>query len=335
MRGRIFRHSTDMHTLQVPEQARGERLDRFLVNVLRTKSRSMIQKEISRGRIRLNDKLVTPHHFLKGGERITLDAASAPPITTPNALGEVKMLFSDDDVAVIEKPAGLLVHPAKEKRERTLLDWLAEHIPETTRVGNPERPGIVHRLDRDVSGVLVVAKSAQGYQELIRAFKERHVEKIYTAIVAGRIERDEGVITFPIRRSRRGSRMAAVPHTRRPWKIFARMIGARPAETHFTVLERLTHATLIEVRLITGRSHQIRVHFFASGHPVLGDPIYPAKEKPRAPLERIYLHATSLSFPLFGSLRGPFISQLPEPFERLLVAIRPTRPQVDTGKNIR
>lgn len=303
------------NTINVPENARGERLDRFLTTQGVAESRAKLQKAIVHGAIRLNDKKVAPHHFLKGGERITIDEEQQIiPEKIPETFNEIRVVHEEKDFAVLEKPVGVLVHSAEGTHERTIVDWLAHNIPESAQVGEKIRPGIVHRLDRDVSGLLVVAKTQEGYEELHAAFRERRVKKQYTALVHGSLERENGEITFPIRRSKTAGRMAAVPQND---------ADARYAETRYRVLMRLINATLVDVTIITGRSHQIRVHFYALGHPIVGDPVYHRKEHTSLPAERLYLHATSLMFPLFGRTMGPYHSPPPEAFSRLIQRLSP------------
>ncbi|MFA6511835.1 MAG: RluA family pseudouridine synthase [Patescibacteria group bacterium] len=301
-----------MQSINVPESARGERLDRFLVAQGFVGSRTQLQRTIARGEITVDEKPVPPHHFLKGGEIITIQENAPVPPTTPPHFKDIRLVHNDEHFAVIEKPTGVLVHPAKGTNEKTLLDWLAEHVPESAHVGTATRPGIVHRLDREVSGLLVVAKTQEGFDELHAAFHERRVKKSYIALLHGVIQKESGVITFHIRRSKTTGRMAAVPENDPE---------ARSAETHYEVMRVFTHATQASIHIITGRSHQIRVHFYALGHPVIGDMVYHPKGISGIPAERLYLHAVELSFPFFGTLMGPYTSPLPEAFSRLMALL--------------
>lgn len=304
-----------MRRIRVPDRiGKKVRLDRFLAEQLPGVSRAHIQRGISGGNIRVNGERVKPHRFLRAGDVI---AFSDPPLqsgrTVPERFDETALIHEEEHFAVVNKPTGVLVHPAPQSNEQTLCDWLRVHIPATAAVGNAGRPGIVHRLDRAVSGALLVAKTPEAFNALREAFRLRKVEKRYTAIVSGVLPNDEGVINFAIRRSKTAGRMASVP---------ARERASKHAETRYRVRERLTHATRVDVRLITGRSHQIRVHFYALGHPVLGDSLYRAKEVPKVPLKRLYLHASALAFPLFGAVHGPFTAPLPESFTEILKALR-------------
>jgi 23S rRNA pseudouridine1911/1915/1917 synthase len=201
----------------------------------------------------------------------------------------------DESVAVIDKPAGLVVHPAPSHRGPTLVDQLAELLGG----GDPERPGIVHRLDKDTSGLLVVARSEQAQAALAAQVAAREVERVYLALASGHLESRTGTIDAPIGRERRARTRMAVAGA-----------GAREARTHFEVLELLPASSYVEARLETGRTHQIRAHFAAIGHPLVGDPTYGAGEA--YGLKRQFLHAHRLAFdhPVSGE-RMHFTSELP------------------------
>jgi 23S rRNA pseudouridine1911/1915/1917 synthase len=200
---------------------------------------------------------------------------------------------------VIDKPAGLLVHPDAKTKTGTLIDWLLAHDPTIGKVGeDPVRPGIVHRLDREVSGLMVVAKSQRAYDDLKRQFAERKVEKRYLALVYGRVMKDEGDIKLRIARSTSQARMAARP---------AHEAEGRAAWTHYRVRERLRGATLLDLEILSGRTHQIRAHLQAIGHPVVGDALYaPKKIPPRPVASRLMLQSVSLAFddPASGERRS-------------------------------
>jgi 23S rRNA pseudouridine1911/1915/1917 synthase len=216
------------------------------------------------------------------------------------------VVHSDEALAVIDKPAGLVVHPAPTYRGPTLVDQLAGLLAG----GDPERPGIVHRLDKDTSGLLVVARTDEAHRALAEQVAAREVERVYLALVGGRLESRSGTIDAPIGRERRTRTRMAVSGA-----------GARQARTHFAVLERLPADSYLEVRLETGRTHQIRAHFAAIGHPVVGDPTYGAGEAHG--LDRQFLHAHRLGFahPLSGE-RLEFRSELPADLEAALTQAR-------------
>jgi 23S rRNA pseudouridine1911/1915/1917 synthase len=213
-----------------------------------------------------------------------------------NREAEGLIVHLDDDLAVVEKPAGLVVHDAPSVKEQTLVERLGELLGG----GQAERPGIVHRLDKDTSGLMVVARNEKAQRALARAVKARHVEREYTALAEGHLESRTGTIDAPLGRDRRRRTHRAVKGA-----------GSREARTHFEVIETLPGDTLVHVRLETGRTHQIRVHFAAIGHPVSGDPEY--GREGRHGLGRQFLHASRLAFehPSSGEAME-FTSELPE-----------------------
>ncbi len=217
-----------------------------------------------------------------------------------------KVVHVDDAVAVIDKPAGLVVHPAPSHRGPTLVDQLGELL----EGGDPERPGIVHRLDKGTSGLLVVARSEAAQRALSAAVAARQVDRVYLALAGGRLDSRTGTIDAPIGRERRTRTRMAVAGA-----------GAREARTHFEVLELLPSSSYVEVRLETGRTHQIRAHFAAIGHPLAGDATYGAGEAHG--LRRQFLHAHRLAFthPVSGE-RLSFASELPEDLRQALRAAR-------------
>ena len=218
---------------------------------------------------------------------------------------QLRVVFSDESVAVVDKPAGLVVHPAPGHRGPTLVDLLPGIAG-----GDPDRPGIVHRLDKDTSGLMVVARSEDAHRELAAQVKRREVERTYLALVEGHLESRTGTIDAPVGRDHRA-----------PEKMTIGGRGAREARTHFSVVEVLPDDTLVEARLETGRTHQIRTHFAAIGHPVAGDPRY--GHAGRHGLRRQFLHATRLRFRHPGTGEPmSFESPLPEDLQRALEQAR-------------
>jgi 23S rRNA pseudouridine1911/1915/1917 synthase len=223
------------------------------------------------------------------------------------------ILFEDDDILVVNKPAGLLVHAAASSPgEETLADALREHAPGLIGVGDePEvRSGIVHRLDRDVSGVMVVAKTQPAFERLKEAFKAREVGKQYVALVYGKLPKDHDVITMNIARSKRTGKMVARPVSQE---------GAE-AITAYDVLERFKTATLVRAVIKTGRMHQIRAHFFGIGYPVVGDTLHTRRIKNIRPLElgRLFLHAETLTVPMADGTAKTFTAPLPDELQAIL-----------------
>ena len=255
-------------------------------------------------------------------------------IKTP--VGDIEIIYEDSDLMVIDKPAGLVVHEGDTTTEPTLADYLLADYPELKGVGEDERrPGIVHRLDREASGLMVVAKNNDAFQYLKKQFQKRTVKKEYCALAYGRIAKDEGEISFPIVRSRAGFKMAALPmnagqeEKEKKNKISNRERGnvkafekSRTALTDFEVEKRWTHLSLLRVHIKTGRTHQIRVHFAAYGFPLVGDDLYGTSKtkvkNKKLNLNRIFLHAQKLSFKDLQGEKKEFQSPLPPPLQAYL-----------------
>jgi len=271
----------------VPERKRfsvtqgGERLDRYLVGALSEQSRSRVQQLIRDKRVHVNSRGAKPGLVLAAGDHVSVDLPEpAPTGLAPERL-PVPVLYEDEDLLVVDKPAGMPVHPAPGHREHTLVNALLGRGSALAETGGLERPGIVHRLDKDTSGLMVVAKTPQAHQALSQQLQERSVTKRYLAVVSGRLEPLEGAIDAPVGRDPgRRERMTIRPH-------------GRASYTRYRVLRHLDGFTLVEVAPETGRTHQIRVHFAAIGHPVLGDPLY---GRPSALVGRQFLHASRLGF---------------------------------------
>jgi len=259
------------------------RLDQFMAKRLPEFSRSRLQQLIRDGFVRLNDSTSRPRQIVRGGDKIEL---TEPPLEKIEMLPEViplEILFEDDDLVVINKPPGLVVHPGAGHREHTLVNALLNHCATLSGIGGKERPGIVHRLDKETSGCLVVAKNDPTHRDLSKQFAARTVEKIYLALVAGKLRKPAGAIEGKIGR-----------HPVHRKQMSATTLRGRVAKTEYRVVRSSDRATLIECRLHSGRTHQIRVHLHHLGHAVLGDKIYAprlAKDFPRQ-----MLHAWKLGF---------------------------------------
>jgi 23S rRNA pseudouridine1911/1915/1917 synthase len=285
----------------VPSEAAGERLDVFLA--AHTGSRAAAQRLIDAGAVRVDGEPRPKRYVLHGGERVEVGElpAEAEPEAT-EALFEIA--WSDEHLLVVDKPAGVVVHPARGNRTGTL----AQALRGLAQGGeDPDRAGIVHRLDRDTSGLLLVARSVEAYDALRAQMRARTITREYLALVEGRPPAREGTIDAPLGRDRR-------VRTR----ISSDTDEAKPAVTHFEVERALPHSTLLRVRLETGRTHQIRAHLLAIGHPVLGDPEY---GRPGYGLERQFLHAErlALAHPITGApldVRSPLPEDLRAALER-------------------
>jgi 23S rRNA pseudouridine1911/1915/1917 synthase len=279
--------------LVAPEDA-GQRLDRFLAAQLPEISRSRIQVLLDEGRILVAGAPRKPSHRLAPGETITVEVPPRPSSDVEPENIPLAILYEDDDIAVINKPAGMIVHPGAASETGTLVSALLHHFGDATglsSVGAPLRPGIVHRLDKDTSGAIVVARTDAAHAALAEAFSDRLVEKTYLALLHGRPKGESGRIDLPIARDLvRRSRMTA------------RRREGRPARTDWRALAHLGNFTLVAADIHTGRTHQIRVHFSSLGTPVVGDTVYGAPRQERVgkdrlpPLGRNFLHAARLAF---------------------------------------
>lgn len=315
--------------IKITESNYSERLDKFLAgNNLLKLSRNQIQKLIKQGLISLNGLAVSPHHSLKTGDIVTIAKILFPDkklinkkkLTESLPGHKIKIIHENDEFLVINKPAGLAVHGSS---AYTLADWLIEKYPEIKRVGDdPERPGLVHRLDKDVNGLMVIAKTQVSYDSLKKQFKKRSVIKKYTALVYGKIIKDSAVINFPIKRASDGYKMAALPLT---VKGQASLSG-RSAETYFEIIKKFINYTLLKIIIKTGRTHQIRVHLSAYGNPLVGDDIY-GTAKTRAQnkklgLSRIFLIADYLAFTDLTGVRQDYRIGLTDKLKNMLKIVK-------------
>ncbi|HEY4285073.1 MAG TPA: RluA family pseudouridine synthase, partial [Chthoniobacterales bacterium] len=269
--------------LVVPKQPSGTRLDRFLAEELSQFSRSRIQQLIRQGEITVNDKRARPRDPVRSGD--TIRVVEPPPErmdTVPEAI-PLGIIFEDDDLIVINKPSGMVVHPGAGHRAHTLVHALLNHCKTLSGIGGKERPGIVHRLDKETSGCLVVAKNDLTHRGLAEQFAARSVEKVYLALVMGRLRRPSGSIDEKIgRHPVHRQRMSVSPQR------------GREAKTEYRVVRAGDALSLVECRLHSGRTHQIRVHLHHIGHPVVGDKIYGRKSPIKH--ERQMLHSWKLGF---------------------------------------
>lgn len=291
-------------TLQVPDVTQ-TRLDRFLVEQLPDYSRSYLQKLITQGHVRINDTVVTKAHSpLRPGMTVTL-YFPPPPALLPSQKDlshlDIPIIYENEQFLVINKPAGLITHaPTKDSPVVTLVDWLVTRFAELATVGSEERPGIVHRLDKDTSGLMLVARTPYAHMTLSDLFKSRAIKKSYLAVVEGHPPKN-GTIDFRIARHPTDNKMTHIaPH-------------GRDAVTRYHVIEYFDNAALVHVFPLTGRTHQIRVHFAAIGHPLVGDQLY---GKSSSLIARHALHAYSLEF-TFNDTDYSFTAALPEDFKQL------------------
>ena len=272
---------------EIPSALADERLDR-VVALIAEVSRSVAARMIDEGAVAVDGVVATSGSTrVEIGSRIeAVVLAPTDPRPAPDPTVEFLVVYEDAHVVVVDKPADLVVHPGAGHQDRTLVNGLLSRYPELASVGQSHRPGIVHRLDRTTSGLLVVARTSEAYDQLVVQMSSHAPERIYQALVWGHLDADRGTIDAPIGRSpRHPTRMAVIDR-------------GRPARTHYEVIERFLRpreTSLLQCRLETGRTHQIRVHLRAIGHPVVGDRAYDG-HRPGIELERPFLHACSLRF---------------------------------------
>jgi 23S rRNA pseudouridine1911/1915/1917 synthase len=286
----------------------GRRLDVFLSAHLSELSRAQIQKLITDQKVRLNNTWTKPSHKLKEGDVVEVEGreASRKSSLLPENI-PLDIIHSDEHIIVINKPAGLVVHPGAGVEAGTLVNALIHYFPGIERVGHPERPGIVHRLDKETSGVMVIARSDKAYAELKRQFKAREVEKVYLGLVRGHVQVAEGRIDWALGR-----------HPRHRQRISIRTKKPKAALTLYSVKKTFPEFTLLEIKPVTGRTHQIRVHFAAAGHPIVGDSRYGGKDKALRE-QRLFLHAWHIVFthPVTKALLE-FYAPLPPEFQDII-----------------
>ncbi len=302
----------------VPAEQAETRIDQVLTALVPELSRSQAQRLIRAGRVQVDGTTVKASAIAHGGARVAVDMPpAASPVPGAEAL-PLDIVHEDEDIVVVDKPAGLVVHPAAGHTRGTLVNALLHHVQDLSGVGGEQRPGIVHRLDRGTSGLMVVAKHDQAHRELGRQFEDREIEKEYAALVWGRVEAGRR-IDLPIGRDQAVRK-----------RMSTRARRARTAVTRIVRAEPLAGLTLLRVIIATGRTHQIRVHLSAIGHPVVGDAVYGGIRRRLAPkhravarLTRPFLHAERLAFahPRDGR-RIEFRAPLPDDLERVLHALR-------------
>jgi 23S rRNA pseudouridine1911/1915/1917 synthase len=310
--------------ISIKKEQAGKRLDLFLSGKTK-KTRGEVQRLIAAGRVLVSGIAKSNHYALKEGEEVE--------ITKSGVLGagkgkktdfNVKIVFENDEFLVLNKPAGLIVHGAPHIKEPTLADWLIKKYPALKKVGEDKsRPGIMHRLDKDVSGLLAVAKTNKAFLNLKKQFQKREVEKEYTALVYGAIAKEEDKIDFLLKRSAGGHRQAATPAG---YNFKENFLELREAETTFRILKRFINYTLLSVKIKSGRKHQIRVHLFAYGYPLVGDNLYSTKVtrdlNRRNNLGRIFLVSSQLSFTDLKGQKQIFKIDLPSELVDFLAQVK-------------
>lgn len=271
--------------IKVEELEPEKRLDAYLADVLNdSTSRSQIKKWIEQGGVKVNGKEVAAHYKVKHEDVIQVEVIEAKDDTTRAENIPLQIFHEDDQVLLVYKPAGMVVHPAHGNPHHTLVNALLFHVQNLslTGIGGNIRPGIVHRLDKDTSGIMIIAKNDKAHAHLAKQFKNQTMERVYRVIVKGVVQHDEGMIEEPVGRAFLNRK-----------KVVIKPSGGKEAATYFRVMKRFKNATLLELHLHTGRTHQIRVHMRHFGHPVIGDPMYGVASQW---INRQCVHAFSLGF---------------------------------------
>ncbi len=285
----------------------GERIDSYLAQELNNVSRSYVQGLIKNQLITVNGNHVKPKHIVKEGEHIIVNIPPPKVLDIKPQNIPIDIVYEDKDIGVINKPQGMVVHPAPGNYSNTLVNALLYHMDSLSSINGIIRPGIVHRIDKDTSGLLIIAKNDTSHRVLSEDLKSHSIDRIYTALVHGNIKEDDGTIDKPIGRDPKNRKKMAVVYK-----------NGRKAVTHFKVLKRYGKYTLLKLKLETGRTHQIRVHMAYINHPVVGDPLY-SNFKEEFKLKGQLLHAGKIVFnhPISGK-HMEFTCDIPEYFKRVL-----------------
>ncbi|MDD2372811.1 MAG: RluA family pseudouridine synthase [Syntrophomonadaceae bacterium] len=300
----------EIELIIVVEEMDGERLDAMVAEQVEQLSRSVVKSLINDGQVLVNGARQKASYHVREGDEITIEIPQPQVLELNPRDIPLEIIYQDEDLAVINKPKGLVVHPAHGNWDYTLVNALLFHIKDLSGINGQIRPGIVHRLDKDTSGVMVVAKNDAAHRSLAAQIKEHSIKREYIALVHGIIKENLGTIDAPIGRSKTDRKKMAV------------IADGRPAVSKYQVLERYHNYSLVKVELLTGRTHQIRVHFAYIKHSVVGDPLYGSGKK-HFNLDSQALHAHLLGFvhPLTGNYLE-FTSPLPEYFQEILVSLR-------------
>lgn len=297
----------DIMELQITAEENGTRIDSFLSEELEELSRSYVQKLIGDGLIQVNEKNVKSNYKVKTGDKLLVQIPDATPVDILPEEMNLNIVYEDSDLLVVNKPAGLVVHPAHGHYSGTLVNGLLAHCTDLSGINGKMRPGIVHRIDKDTSGLLMIAKNDMAHQHLAAQLKEHSIRRAYYALVQGIISEPAGLVDAPIGR-----------HETERKKMAVTLKNSKEARTHYYVKERFAKQTFIECRLETGRTHQIRVHMAYLGHPLVGDPLYGTR-KNNLDFPGQALHAYALGFihPRTGE-EMYFEAPLPEHFQTVL-----------------
>jgi len=300
-----------MNEIILISDAENDRIDSYISNHIEDMSRNSVQKLITEGNITVNNKLVKPNYKLKKNDKIMVLKPDPIILDVEPEDMNIKIVYEDDDVAVINKAQGVVVHPAPGHYSGTLVNGLMYHLKNLSSINGVTRPGIVHRLDKNTSGLMIVAKNDKAHNYLAECLKEHSIYRIYYALLEGIVKEDEGIINVPLGRSEKDRKKRAVTSK-----------NSKQAITNFWVIKRYDKYTLVELKLETGRTHQIRVHMKYIGHTVVGDDVYGSKTN-KFGLSGQLLHSKKLGF-IHPSKKEymEFDSELPIYFEKVLETIK-------------
>lgn len=299
----------DKEMLLVEEEMEGERLDHFISEMLEDLSRSLVQGLIKEGRVLVNAQTAKASYHVKCGDEVQVEVPALQPVKLEEQNIDLPIIYQDTDLVVVDKPKGMVVHPAHGNWDGTMVNALLYHVKDLSGINGEIRPGIVHRLDKDTSGVMVAAKNDMAHRSLAEQIRVHSINREYIALVHGVIKENLGRIDAPIGRSKNDRKKMAVVR------------DGREAISEYEVLQRFTNYTLVKVKLLTGRTHQIRVHFAYIKHSVVGDPLYGSNRK-HFNLDTQALHARLLGFvhPRSGEYME-FVSPTPEYLENIIAEL--------------
>jgi len=293
------------------EEDEGIRLDSYISQHIEDVSRSYVSNLIKGGLILVNGQKKKPKYLVKKGDIIQVTLPEKETLEPKAEQLPLDIVYEDRDIIIVNKPKGMVVHPAPGNKTQTLVNALLHHADSLSSINGPIRPGIIHRLDKDTSGLLIVAKNDLAHENIAKQMKNHEIKKVYIALVHGVLDRDEATINAPIGRDPKNRIKMAVTN-----------INSKEAITHYRVLERYDNYTYVELSLVTGRTHQIRVHMAYINHPVVGDPLYTSK-KNEFGINTQLLHAKKIGFrhPITGEYME-FESQPPEEFKQVIRLLR-------------
>ena len=296
-------------TFKVDPLGTRKRLDLFLSTIQKEISRSQVQRLIEQDHVSVNGEPVPAKYKVKSGDIVQLRVPDPTPLDLSAESIPLNIVFEDECLVVVDKPAGMVVHPAPGHSTGTLVHALLYHCRDLSGIGGVERPGIVHRLDKDTSGLVLVAKSEMAHRSLASQFKEREIKKVYLALVRGNVVKDKGVIDLALGR-----------HKVHRKKMAVRQEGGRPAITAFEVIARYPHFSYLRLFPKTGRTHQIRVHVAQMGHPILSDKTYGGKldaKFMKMPRQALHAHKLEIRHPISGEMKT-FVAPLPSDLDHYL-----------------